>query len=139
MKKKPLLLAALFAVSWLLYYNHASADITTAVCSPAPPNNSVVAGASSCTIVNGIPSMTVTILVPKVDANNTNAYRMVLNLTPSGVGDVVMILAGTVTAGSACDGSETITTHGLTYYRLDRTQVTFTTNNKPPVMWGLCT
>jgi len=135
-----LLLVALLALTWAFYYGHAAADSTTAVCTPPPPMNSVIVGTSECTTnSSGVTTMSVTILVPKVDANNTNAYRLVLNLTPSGSGDIVMVVGGTVAAGSACDATEAITTHGLTYYRVDRTLVNFSGNNKPPVMWGLCT
>jgi hypothetical protein len=128
-------LILLFALCASFYFTQSHGD--SAVCTPVPPNNSVLIGATGCKVVNGMPQMSVTVIVPTV-GTNTNVYRIVQNLTATSVGDAVMVIDGTVPTGTVCDSSEQIVLKGVIYYRVDRTLVTFTGNNQPPTAWALC-
>lgn len=114
------------------------ADIINAVCTPTPPSNSIAISLQSCTVANGLPQASVTILVPVVTSVDTTAYRLVLNLTSSGNGNIVMVAAGTVPVGTPCDGNKLIDINGVNYYRIDRTQVKFSGNQQPPAVFAKC-
>lgn len=133
---KLLHLIALLAGVCLMASSHA--DTITAVCNPKPPSNSVAAGMQSCTVVNGLPQASITVLVPVVTLVDNTAYRLVLNLTGSGNGDIVMVTAGTVPVGTSCDANKFIDINGINYYRVDRTLVTFSGNQKPPAVFAKC-
>lgn len=83
---------------------------------------------------------TVTVAIAKVSQLNTNTYRIVLNLTPTGVGKVAIFPAGSVPAGTVCDLSQKLTLSGIEYYRVDRNTpgLTWSGNNQPPVVWAQC-
>jgi hypothetical protein len=67
-------------------------------------------------------------------------FRLVQNISPTGEGDLVMVLLGTVPAGTSCDVSQTITTHGVSYNKVPRNTVgiIYTDNNRPPTVWAIC-
>jgi hypothetical protein len=128
------IIALLFLVSFGAY-----ADID-AVCTPSPPKNSVVIGYKGCTLVNGTPAETITLHVVKTTPDESRIFRIVLNFGTSGTGDAVMVEAGSVPPDTNCDPSQAVTTHGVTYYRVDvaRSLITFSGNNKPPIVWAIC-
>lgn len=77
-----------------------------------------------------------------VQPSDNSIYRIVQNLTPTGIGDLVMVAFGTVPNGTLCDGGELIVTKGTTYYRVDRTTKGITyfpsDNNRPGTLWAKC-
>jgi hypothetical protein len=108
-----------------------------AVCTPKPPINSVVIGMQSCTAVNNVTTVTTIIHVVKTTALDSVVYRYVQNAA-GGAGDVVAIAAGTAPANTPCDPTQTFSTKGVTYYRIDKRVVTFSGNNRPPVVYSRC-
>jgi hypothetical protein len=113
-----------------------AADVS-AVCTPKPPTNSIVIGLQSCSIVNGVLNASTTVHVVKVTAADNAIYRFVQNAA-GGAGDVVAIAAGTAPVDTACDPTQSFNTKGVTYYRVDRRVVTFSGNNRPPIVWSRC-
>jgi hypothetical protein len=76
----------------------------------------------------------------KVNASNISTYRVVQNLTATSVGQLKMVIGGTIPAGTPCDISQKIALSGIEYYRVDRTTpgLTWSGNNQPPTVWAQC-
>jgi hypothetical protein len=113
-----------------------AADVI-AICTPAPPRNSVTTVYQSCGIVNGIATTSWAFHVVKTTVLDSVVYRQVLNAA-GGPGDVVAIVAGSAPADTECDATQTFSTKGVTYYRIDKRVVTFSGNQKPAVVWAKC-
>lgn len=108
----------------------------------ATDTGKLIVGPYSCSVAgNGAVIQSITVTVdPKVSALNPTIYRFVQNLTPTSVGKGVMIAAGTVPAGTACDITQKITFSGVEYFRIDRTTsgLVWSGNNRPPTVWAQC-
>lgn len=65
--------------------------------------------------------------------NNPTAFRLVENLNR-----LAMVETGKIKSNATCDASTFVNTGGKTYYRIDREQVTMTTNWNPADVYATC-